>query len=110
MKLRVFHVVAAVMFAAFATLQFNDDDTLIWVSIYTIAMIFHVFSAISGTAVMPQVRWPVLILFAGFAVFKLVQGIEAPAEPWFENENLNEAGGLFIAAASLLFGRKSQNF
>lgn len=102
----------ALLFAAFAALQWNDPDPLLWILAYGVVALFFVLAARGRLPRWPPIAWTVLL---GIWMLTMVPGfiawvrIGAPSitgsmkaeEPHIEL--VREFLGLFVAVLALVF-------
>lgn len=92
--MRYVAICMAVVFSAFAAVQYNDPDAWVWVSLYGLAVVASVLAACGRYTLLPLAG---LVAYAsGFVI--LAPAIDAN---WYDIEEAREALGLAIAALAM---------
>lgn len=88
--MRVVYIVVALIFAAFAGVQFNDPDGGIWVAAYLFAALVTVPPIFGRHTPLPALGLAVFLVWS----VMLIGAVDAD---WLEHEEAREAVGLLLA-------------
>ncbi|MCW5899659.1 MAG: transmembrane 220 family protein [Flavobacteriales bacterium] len=110
--MRNLYIFLALLFAAFAALQYNDPDPLIWIPAYGVVALFFVLAARGRLPRWPPIAWAVLLgvwmltMVPGFIEWvrmgtPTITGSMKAEEPHIEL--VREFLGLLVAVLALVF-------
>ena len=110
--MKYLHLLLALLFAAFAALQWNDPDPLVWVLAYGMVAVFFALAAWGRLPRWPVIAWTALLTLWMLSMvpgvvewlrmgMPTITGSMKAEEPHIEV--VREFGGLLVAVLALLW-------
>jgi zinc transporter ZupT len=105
--MRYVHILLGLLMAAFAAVQYNDPDALLWIVIYLIPCAWAFAAAFRPARVRSlageRLLWATLVVAAGAMVFYWPQAPEFwRKDVWWHDEEAREGMGVMIGFAVLV--------